>query len=1206
MKNIWRTIMIKIGFYKPRLSENNQNECQQQSLMPTLIKENEPQYFPVKEIGEKLDTDKFVRNIALTGPYGSGKSSVLYTLQEKYTGHEYLQISLATLESYDISENEIKDRKKKDVEQLNRLIEYSILQQLIYREKYATVPNSRIKRIFHFEERSLCKWTAGIVGFFIAYLIAFEPDWLRVEVMYKLFDWGTVVNSVFDILSVSYMIIGLFICVRKILLSYHGYHLSKLNLKDGEIELKDASIFNKHLDEIIYFFQRTKYDVVIIEDLDRFNTSDIYLKLRELNQLVNESKEINRHIVFIYAVKDDVFKDAQRAKFFDYISTVIPVINPSNSMDKLKRELSIRGYNDIADDDLEEMAFFINDMRLLRNIANEYQQYRSRLCAKSQIRLNPTKLLGMIIYKNCFPNDFAQLHNREGKVYECIASKPQFIAYAQQQLEEQQKQLEQKIHNYQEHSHLTKKDLRESCAYHITVAMPHLPVSILIDGNFKNITSIVNSESLFEKILVAEKFTYRYSTASHYGNSATGEFNISQTGLSLELIYWDRKKALEDLPQEIKQEQGRIDNERRRIKSLRLRELFRLYDMGQCEAFTDIKLEPLQNVFLRRGYIDEDYYDYISYFYPDMITQNDRDLLLAMKQAQKSDYNTNIEKVKNFAKKVPLYVFDNDAVLNNCLTDFLISQRKDKYFCEKFELLMKRIEREDAPLDFIAQYYQNGSKVQKLFERFIGQYSQYHWAAIMAHSIESERSLLIEGWLRFCKATDLFNEQREWLNDNYAFLAEHIQAIGLEQVKSLSNGREYTQINTDSDDLLIFIIENNLFTPTCKNLCTIVNHLNKEKLVNAENLNLKRIKSTKDEHVIAYVEQNIASCVNEFSHMVSDEDEESILFILNNKTINQEEKRMYLQKQQSRIQNIEDIVDEAKDLAIDLFLLEPRWENVAAHFAFSQNVVTEPLKHYIEHYKSELESLACEDTIAEKESLFDALIGSNILEIRTYKAIANSFKYTLKSKKYLTDLESDRLDYLIDARMIAYTKENTASISSHRASTMAKYLIHHKNEFLKNAECISYTSELALILLASNVFSLQDKATIIPFLNANIISNSSKLATEICSLLLTNEIELNEQCLIAIISKADYLEDRVIVVGHTIRKNPHSIRLIEKLLQSLSEPYADIAVHDRKHPILKRNNYNIRLLDVLTNIGYLSSYSETDKGLKINKKALIS
>lgn len=84
------------------------------------------------------------------------------------------------------------------------------------------------------------------------------------------------------------------------------------------------------------------------------------------------SKEIGRHIVFIYAVKDDVFKVRKRAKFFDYISTVIPFINPSNSKDKLKEELRIRGYEDIPDDDLEEIAFFINDMRLLRNIANEY------------------------------------------------------------------------------------------------------------------------------------------------------------------------------------------------------------------------------------------------------------------------------------------------------------------------------------------------------------------------------------------------------------------------------------------------------------------------------------------------------------------------------------------------------------------------------------------------------------------------------------------------------------------------------------------------------------------------------------------------------------------------------------------------------------------------------------------------------------------
>ena len=88
----------------------------------------------------------------------------------------------------------------------------------------------------------------------------------------------------------------------------------------------------------------------------------------------------------------------------------------------------------------------------------------------------------------------------------------------------------------------------------------------------------------------------------------------------------------------------------------------------------------------------------------------------------------------------------------------------------------------------------------------------------------------------------------------------------------------------------------------------------------------------------------------------------------------------------------------------------------------------------------------------------------------------------------------------------------------------------------------------------------------------------------------------------AVIAKADDLEDRVTVVGHTIRKNPQDIELIEELLQNLLTPYADIAVHDRKHPILEKTNYNIWLLNILTKIGYLSSYRDTEKGLKINKK----
>ena len=106
----WTQVRRKTTRVASQVSEVT-NE-QQQTLMPTVINENEPQYLPVREIGEKLDTDNLIRNIALTGPYGSGKSTVLYTLQQDYKKHTYLQISLATLESYDLLE---RDEKKKDL-----------------------------------------------------------------------------------------------------------------------------------------------------------------------------------------------------------------------------------------------------------------------------------------------------------------------------------------------------------------------------------------------------------------------------------------------------------------------------------------------------------------------------------------------------------------------------------------------------------------------------------------------------------------------------------------------------------------------------------------------------------------------------------------------------------------------------------------------------------------------------------------------------------------------------------------------------------------------------------------------------------------------------------------------------------------------------------------------------------------------------------
>ena len=92
----------------------------QKSLQPQCINEEEKAYQSVKDIAERLEL-KDATNIALTGPYGSGKSSILLTLQKKYPQYKYLNISLATLRPSEQKNNPNSD----EISKLNfdRLIE---------------------------------------------------------------------------------------------------------------------------------------------------------------------------------------------------------------------------------------------------------------------------------------------------------------------------------------------------------------------------------------------------------------------------------------------------------------------------------------------------------------------------------------------------------------------------------------------------------------------------------------------------------------------------------------------------------------------------------------------------------------------------------------------------------------------------------------------------------------------------------------------------------------------------------------------------------------------------------------------------------------------------------------------------------------------------------------------------------------------------
>lgn len=214
-----------------------------------------------------------VSNIALTGPYGSGKSSIIQSFLKGYGRRRALHISLAAfLPEADSTGGNVSRQE----------IERSILQQMLYGADANKLPLSRFKRI-----QSPGVWAMstslfillGIIGIWV--VIANTPKVLDGSFFlpFAMSNWA---NLTAFVIAIAF----LWTTLHHFYVASFGLSLKSISLKD--IEIRPASddhesILNRHLDEIIYFFQSTDYDLVVIEDLDRFNNTEIFVTLREIN-----------------------------------------------------------------------------------------------------------------------------------------------------------------------------------------------------------------------------------------------------------------------------------------------------------------------------------------------------------------------------------------------------------------------------------------------------------------------------------------------------------------------------------------------------------------------------------------------------------------------------------------------------------------------------------------------------------------------------------------------------------------------------------------------------------------------------------------------------------------------------------------------------------------------------------------------------------
>lgn len=1181
------------------------------TLLPKKLDKIDDSYKSVIELDNVLSSAKKlqIRNIALTGPFGSGKSSVLVTLMKDFSkGRNYLPISLATLQANDECLEEQKEddkntestkqqcpynreeKKENPTENLNRKIEYSILQQLIYREKAKIVPNSRFRRIVHLTKWELFRYPLYVILSLICLFIIFEPSFARVDSIYNFFSWGKTWNEVFDFVAVGWLLLMLFIVIRYVFRSYSNSKLNKLNLKDAEIEVvENNSIFNRHLDEILYFFQVTEYDVVIIEDLDRFGTTNIFLKLRELNQLINESKIVGRHITFVYAVKDDIFKDEERTKFFDYIITIIPVINPSNSKDKLKAALKANDCEDgISDDDLSEMAFFIQDMRILTNIVNEYKQYRDKLCTTNGAQLSKTKLLAMIVYKNYYPQDFALLHRRDGKVYQCLSSKRAFIKDALSKIEERKKVLESKKQVFLNSLHLSLKEVRLLYLYQWKQAIIPQLVSIQIDNHYYTLERIADSNELFDKLISMTSIQYR-----HLNNYSYSSNDNVQTYLRSNRFF-DREQQLKSGDTPLKLLEKQIREDEIKIKSLRISELLRQYDLGETETYKNIGLSDMQDVFLRLGYIDEDYYDYISYFYPEMVSLEDREFLLNIKRQIKQPFDYHINRIKNVVKELKEYMFESDAILNIELLDYLATTEEYK---AQFEHIMSRLERDMAPLQFLSQYYTEGKQCQKVFEHYIENVKA--WNNIVSWGNAEEKENLIEAYLRY--STNLDEEAQKWLNCNYEFLVDHLSGVTLDRALALIPNSCFVDLCEGSVDLLDCIIERGHYVINLRNLTIITKHLNKGDITITENtLNYTRITDAGNESFIAVVNDNISIVIKALQNINKDDSADSLLYILNSSDIELNDKKKYLLGSLNHIDNFSGITDvELYDVAVETKVISPTWQNILFYYKNRcADDIPEIFYDYINHYAEELSKESYPISLDDKDELYENLFGYNMLSIENYGKLLQSFDGVFPKVDLLANLSCDRLRVFIRQGRVPFNQESLSIINNTAALT--DYILFYQKDFLQHLDWeYNFGIDNVQIILSEEQFSLDDKYNIIGVIPASIIEGSKDVADIAINVLCKKQKNnLSNEALVGLIKTSTDTNRKIELITIIARDGGRDQVIIRQLLDALGCPYTEVG-DTSKRPLLLNDELNRKLLDALQYIRFISKYKEEKDGEKL-------
>jgi len=1148
-----------------------------------------------------------VLNIALTGAYGSGKSSILRAFKEKYEDYNYLPISLASFRD-GIEEQYEKDgvahyRFKKPTEtervEQHRLVELSILQQIFYRETDELLPESRFKRIKKFEMRKHWKKPVFIIlwGLCLYYVSnrAFREEFYNWKSM-ELWE-----EALLFIISAAFFLYGTFLLLIETMKILASAKFSKINLTGGQIEMSNDisnSILNKHLDEILYFFQVQNYNVVILEDLDRFNDPEIFTKLRELNLLLNNSAQVGRRIVFIYAVRDDIFRENNRTKFFDFILPVLPAINHSNSINVLTDSLEEAGLKDLLQKKfLYDISLYISDMRILKNIFNEFMLYRKQLTGSS---FNSNELMGMIVYKNIYPQDFAALHVQEGMVYSVMSEKAKFTEKISEDLSERLAKAKEELELLQGTIANGIKELRMLYIQHFVNQTNAKVTMINVNGNA--LLAAMNSDENFKAMQNASRIPYSYLPSYGSETNANG-ISFAELERQVDPVNKYEKRAqhiTESKANAEKSLQKEISELTRKIQFISIRPFKMLLAENKSAAgHLDEKFrkEKLLVYLLRGGYLNELYEHYMSYFYPKSLTDSDMVFLRAVRNQEALEYNYQLNNIEALMHRLEPEDFILEELLNFSLIEYLFAHKSS--YPKFIKILYAQLCNASATsLKFLKDYL----AITTHFDYFI-QMLYLNWKGVWVY-IRNETSIPDE--IKRQILASIINtatlEQMENIDEDYAFsnyimwMPEFLTYMDehADQQKVLKVIDHFEIVFGELDDnqvsspMFDAVYTGNHYQIN-EHMISLIARKKGSGQIDPDDLgmaNFTTVIASKAENLISYLKSNIEKYLLRVGLKLPNntkESEDIVLYWLGEDIVI-DQKLKIIDSQEVQLSEFTKVEQTLWRQILNDNKIKPTWENVLTYFE-TINQVDEDLLAFLNH-EDNYKVLATEKL--HNEAFAIILIKSRLSDTAFDKLIL-AIAEPIDGEPMFSSLSGDKINKLIRQGTIRLSEYNFNGVKANHRELIPALVEKSLSEFFDDSLLYDLETKDYLVLMDSGI-STAEKRRLADGVPYTAIQQNTPLASHVINHFVSSPYVSRSYEVIEALLVQDVLQEQKVIL---FEKHLQDFNASEDraLLTKIGDKFEEINDHS-KTPFIPKNPLNRSILEKLQNLGIIRIFPE--------------